>query len=89
MGGGVPLLRRAGPLPRSLAPWSRPDGFRPRPPLGSPLPAPWPCLCAALGPLDPMKPNPPAAPADPVLLFIAVAWLAAEALAAVLIAPSP
>jgi hypothetical protein len=34
-----------------------------------------------------MKPNPPAALADLVLLFIAVAWLAAEALAAVLIAP--
>jgi hypothetical protein len=33
-----------------------------------------------------MKPNPPAAPADPVLLFIAVAWLAAEALAALLLA---
>ena len=46
------------------------------------LPAPWPGLCAALGPLDPMKPNPPAAPADPVLLFIAVAWLVAEAQAA-------
>jgi hypothetical protein len=38
------------------------------------------------GPLDPMKPTPPATPADPVLLFVAVAWLAAEALAALLIA---
>ena len=61
------------------------SGSRPRPPLDSPIPAPWPGLCAALGPLDPMKPNPPAAPADPVLLFIAVAWLVAEALAALLI----
>ena len=33
-----------------------------------------------------MKPNTPAAPADPVLLFIAVAWLAAEALAALMLA---
>ena len=49
------------------------------------LPAPWPGLSAAMGPLDPMKLNPPAAPADPVLLFIAAAWLAAEALAALLI----
>ncbi len=32
-----------------------------------------------------MKPNTPAAPADPVLLFIAVTWLAAKALAALLI----
>ena len=40
------------------------------------IPAPWPGLCAAMGPLDPMKPNPFAAPADPVLLFVAVAWLA-------------
>ena len=32
-----------------------------------------------------MKLNPPAAPADPVLLFVAAAWLAAEALAALLI----
>jgi hypothetical protein len=33
-----------------------------------------------------MKPNPPAAPADPVLLFVAAAWLAAEALAVLLLA---
>jgi hypothetical protein len=32
-----------------------------------------------------MNPNPPAAPADPVLLFIAAAWLVAEALAVLLI----
>ena len=50
------------------------------------LPALWPGLCAATGPLDPMKPTPLAAPADPVLLFVAVACrLAAEALAALLI----
>jgi hypothetical protein len=33
-----------------------------------------------------MKSNPPAAPANPVFLFIAAGWLAAEALAALLIA---
>jgi hypothetical protein len=33
-----------------------------------------------------MKNPTPAAPADPVLLFIAAGWLAAEALAALLIA---
>ncbi len=33
-----------------------------------------------------MKPPTPAAPTDPVLLFIAAAWLAAEALAVLLIA---
>ena len=33
-----------------------------------------------------MKPPTPAAPADPVLLFIAAGWLAAEALAVLLIA---
>ena len=33
-----------------------------------------------------MKPNPPAAPADPGLLFVAVAWLVAEALATLLLA---
>jgi len=82
----MPLLRRPTPLPESLAPWSCQAGSRPRPPLDSHLPAPWPGLCAAMGPLDPMKPNPPAAPADPVLLFVAAAWLAAEALAVLLLA---
>ena len=50
------------------------------------FPAPWPGLSAALGPLDLMKNPIPAAPADPVLLFIAVAWLATEALAVLLLA---
>jgi hypothetical protein len=59
----------------------------PQPPLDPPS-CPLPTgLCAAMGPLDPMKPNPPAAPADPVLLFITVAWLAAEALAALCCSP--
>ena len=77
----MPLLRQPGPLPRSLAPWNCPAGSRPRPTLDFHLPAQWPGRCAAMGHLDPMKPSPPAAAADPVLLFIAVAWLAAEALA--------
>jgi hypothetical protein len=50
------------------------------------IPAPWPGLCAAMGPLDPMKPNPPAAPADPVLLALVAAWLVAEALITLLVA---
>ena len=80
---GVPLRCRA------LGPWRNHWHHKvlqaaPVPGLSwSPLSAPWPGLCAALGPLDPMKPPPPpAAPADPVLLFIAAAWLVAEALAA-------
>ena len=63
--------------------------YRPQPPslaaagLPPACPVAWPVR--RLGPLDPMKPNPPAAPVEPVLLFIAVAWLAAKALAALLI----
>ena len=42
-----------------------------------------------MGPLDPMKQNPSAAPADPVLLFLAVAWLADEAWPPCCSPPSP